>query len=181
MPDDENPPLRRFVLKPKEVAHTDPPARPGDGTAISVQLMHRQNEIAAQRGSLGKSDDSSLSPPDLGTGEPPVSPLLMAREITPTEAPSRPGDGTAISVDLIHEQNRIADEKRGPEIVAMPARRRSRRTRDFIMLMAAASGVDLIFMLMLPRTIGTLTMGLVGLAFVAAMLGWIMFGVMDDY
>jgi hypothetical protein len=47
--------------------------------------------------------------------------------------------------------------------------------------MAAASGVDLIFMLMLPRTIGTLTMGLVGLAFVAAMLGWIMFGVMDDY
>ncbi len=181
MPDDETPPVRRLVLKPKEVEHTDTVARPGDGTEISVQLMHRQNEIAAQRSSLRKPDDSTQSLSDHATVAPEGPFVLKPKEITHTETVALPGDGTAISVELIHRQNKIADEKLGPEIVAMPVRRRSRRTRDFIMLMTVAGSMDIIFMLMLPRSAGALLMGLFGLGFVAAMLGWIMFGVMDDY
>jgi hypothetical protein len=180
MPDDEDPPVRRFALKPKEVVRTDSSARPGDGTAISVALMHRLNEIAAERSSLGKRGDSPPPPADTA-GEPARSPVLGFKEITPTETPARPGDGTAISVGLIHRQNRIAADKLGTEIVAMPPRRRSRRTRDFLFLVTLAAAVAALFLLQLPRTRGTLIMGLVIVGYAAAMLAWIMFGVMDDY
>lgn len=181
MPDDENPPVRRLVLKPREIERTDPSARPGDGTAISVALMHRQNEIAAEKSSpLRKWDDPAESPPDAADG-PAGTPVFGSKEITPTEASARPGDGTAISVGLIHRQNRIAAEKLGAEIVAMPPRRRSRRTRDFLFLVVLAAAVVSLFLLQLPRTRGTLIMGLVIVGYAAALLAWVMFGVMDDY
>jgi len=37
--------------------------------------------------------------------------VLKPKEIVPMDGPSRPGDGTAFSVQLIHEQNRLAEEK----------------------------------------------------------------------
>jgi hypothetical protein len=37
--------------------------------------------------------------------------VLKPKEIVPMDGPSRPGDGKAFSVQLIHEQNRIAEEK----------------------------------------------------------------------
>jgi hypothetical protein len=180
MPDDENPPGRRLVLKPKEVERTDSVARPGDGTEISVRLIHLQNKVAEERSSLGHWDGLPRSPAD-GADEPGRSPLLGFKEVTPTDPFARPGDGTAVSVALIHRQNRLAAEKRGMEIVAMPPRRRSRRTRDFILIMAAAGSAVTVIMLQLPRTRGTLIMGLIILAYVAAVFAWLMFGVMDDY
>ncbi|HMD61716.1 MAG TPA: hypothetical protein VKG78_09800, partial [Opitutaceae bacterium] len=134
MTDDEKPPARRFVLKPMEVVPTDTPARPGDGTAISIPLMHRQNEIAELRSSLGRRDDSAPDPGGAQRG----SPFLAPREITPTDPRACPGDGTAISVELILKGNRIAAGTREPEAIALPRRKVSRRTRDFALLMALA-------------------------------------------
>ena len=57
--DDEKPDTRHLVLKPKEVVPTDPPSRPGDGTAISVQLIHRQNRLAEEKRSRRRRRDSS--------------------------------------------------------------------------------------------------------------------------
>jgi hypothetical protein len=180
MPDDENPPIRRFALKPKDFTPTETAARPGDGTAISVRLMHRQNEIAAERSSLRTGGGSPQCPPG-AAGAAGGSAVLRPKEITPTDTPARPGDGTAISVELIHRQNRIAGERLGPEIVALPPKRRSRRTRDFILLVTMASLLVAVLMLQLPRTPGTLVMGLVLITYIAMLLAWVMFGVMDDY
>jgi|CZKI01.1.fsa_nt_gi hypothetical protein len=180
MPDDEDPPVRRFALKPKEITPTETAARPGDGTAISVELIHRQNEIAARRPSLRKGDDHPQSPPG-EMGAPGGRAGFGPKEITPTEMAARPGDGTAISVELIHRQNRIAGERLGPEIIALPAKRRSKRTRDFILLVTVAGGLAGALVLQLPRTPGTLVMWLVLVIVAAMLLAWVMFGVMDDY
>jgi|GEM_PF-931730 len=180
MPDDDKPSGRRLVLKPREITPTETAARPGDGTAISVALIHRQNRIAEERRSLGTRLGGPQPPP--GAGEAAREPHALApKEITPTEAAARPGDGTAISVALIHRQNRIAEEMRGPEAVALPRRRTSRRTRDFIFLVVLAGIVVAAFMLQLPRTPGTLLIGFFLVAYAAGLLAWIMFGVMDDY
>ena len=44
MADDATPPVRKLVLKPKEITPTDQVSRLGDGTEISIRLMHKQNE-----------------------------------------------------------------------------------------------------------------------------------------
>ncbi|HXQ80029.1 MAG TPA: hypothetical protein VN775_01865 [Opitutaceae bacterium] len=180
MPDDETPPIRRLVLKPKEITPTETAARPGDGTAISVPLMIKQNEIAAGRSSLRKWDDPAGSPPD-GPEAPVGSPLLAPKQVATTDPRSCPGDGTAISARLILHGNLIAAAKAGPEVIALPRKRMSRRTRDFVLLVATASLLVTALMLQLPRTLGTLIMGAVIVAYAAVLLAWIMFGVMDDY
>ncbi len=180
MPDDDIPSVRKLVLKPREVTRTDAVARPGDGTEISVPLIHRQNRIAEQRLSLRRRDDGPRPP--LGAGDAPRdSPPFAPKEIAPTEEAARPGDGTAISVTLIHRQNRIAEERRGPELVALPRRRMSRRTRDYLFLVTLAGLVVALFALQLPRTPGVLLMGFFLVAYAAGLLAWVMFGVMDDY
>ena len=47
--EDEKPDTRHLVLKPKEIELTEERSRPGDGTAISVQLIHRQNVLAEEK------------------------------------------------------------------------------------------------------------------------------------
>ena len=47
--DDELPPVRRLALKPKEIFPTEERSLPGDGTALSVELMHRMNQDAEAR------------------------------------------------------------------------------------------------------------------------------------
>ena len=106
---------------------------------------------------------------------------IAPKEVEATDPRACAGDGTAISVGLIHRQNKIAAGKLGPDIVAMPPKRRSRRTRDFIMLMTIVGSLIALLMMQLPRTTGTLLMGLFCAGWAAALLGWIMFGVMDDY
>ena len=168
------------MLKPKEITPTEVPARPGDGTAISVPLMIKQNEIAAGRSSLGKPDDSAQPSPG-AMGALLGSPLLAPKEITPTDPRSCPGDGTAINARLILQENLIAEGKLGPGVVALPRKRMSRRTRDYILLVAAASLMATLLMLQLPRSMGSVILGFVLVGYVALLLAWIMFGVMDDY
>ena len=45
---------RHLALKPKEIVPTDSRALPGDGTAISVRLIHKQNQVAEEKASRGK-------------------------------------------------------------------------------------------------------------------------------
>jgi len=180
MPDEERPPGRRLVLKPKEITPTDTSARPGDGTAISVPLMHRQNRIAEGRRVRGVRDDGPPPAPEAHEA-PREPPRLAPREIAATEAAARPGDGTAISVALIHRQNRIAEERRGPAPISMPRRRLSKRTRDFWFLVMLAALVVGALLAQLPWSRATLAMGLVLVGIVAVVLAWVMFGVMDDY
>jgi len=177
MPDEERPPGRRLTLKPKEIEKTETAARPGDGTAISVALMHRQNQIAEARKSLGRRDGGPPPAPGAPGGSAPLAP----KQVEPTEVAARPGDGTAISVALIHRQNRLAEERRGPQLVALPRRRMSKRTRDFWFLVMLAGLVVGVFLTQLPWTRATLVLGLVLVGFAAGMLAWVMFGVMDDY
>jgi len=180
MPDDDNPPGRRFALRSKEITRTDAPARPGDGTAISVELIHEQNRLAEERrrlGLRGAGAPGAQGEPEPARGPGPPAP----KEIDPTEAPARTGDGTAISVELIHRQNRLADERRGPELVALPRRRVSKRTRDFFVLALLAVPVVGALLLMLPRSPAALAIGLGLVGMVVAVLAWVMFGVMDDY
>jgi hypothetical protein len=178
MPDDETPPVRKLVLKAKDITPTDSAARVGDGTAISVRLMHKVNELA-ERESGGR----GTANPDMETpAAPPEAPSPFARrDVDLTDAPTQTADGTAISASLILKQNRIAEERHAPELIALPTRRRSKRMLDFLLLEAVGSLLDGGLVLALPTTIGSLVLGLFLFVFFTAMLAWIIFGVMDDY
>jgi hypothetical protein len=67
--DDELPPKRRLSLKPREVEPVDKVARAGDGTAISVKLIHRENQLAAERPPASWQGDLMTPPPGFGESE----------------------------------------------------------------------------------------------------------------
>jgi hypothetical protein len=180
MPEEEIPPVRKLVLKPREVTPTDSVSRLGDGTEISVRLMHKQNELAAEKAAIRRATHPPMPVPEMNV--PPAEPSVFApKEIVPTDPPSLPGDGTAVSANLILKENRLTADKHAPEIIAMPPKRRSRRTRDFIVLVALVNLGVLGLVLLLPRTIGSLILGFFLVVFVTVTLAWIMFGVMDEY
>src|ERR1017187_520604 len=106
--DDENPDTRHLVLKPKEIVPMDRPSRPGDGTAISVQLMHRENVVAEAKTLRAKNPGRG---PLAHRAEPPAvrPPVFRPKEITPLDPPSHAGDEEAISVPDILLENRIAE------------------------------------------------------------------------
>ena len=180
MPDDETPPVRKLVLKPKEIVPTDTPARLGDGTAISVRLIHRHNEIAEQRSEArGAAHAPPGAIPDTGTAAE-ASPFKR-KDIDLTDAPSKAGDGTEISAGLILKANRLAQARHEPELIAMPPHRRSRCMRDDIILESV--GVALLGSLVfaIPNSIQVLLLGLCLMGIYSGVLAWIMFGVMDAY
>jgi hypothetical protein len=179
MSDDATPPVRKLTLKAKEVTPTDTPVRAGDGTAISVRLIHRVNVLAKERGAtLGAAHPIADQAPDSGSaGEPsPFAPKDFER----TNAPAAAGDGTEISTHQILKDNRTAAEQHEPELVALPTRR-SKRMRDFIMLEAIAVGFMGCVLLALPKSEAVLLLFLSLLGIFTGVLAWIIFGVMDDY
>jgi hypothetical protein len=180
MADDATPPVRKLVLKPKEITPTDQVSRLGDGTEISIRLMHKQNELAAQKAAIRRATNPPMDAPAAPL-EPAVPSVFGRREFDLTEAPSLPGDGTAVSAGLILQGNRIMEERHAPEIIAMPARRRSRRTRDFLVMVAVIAGGVGCVQMAIPVTAGSLVLCLFLVVFASATLAWILFGVMDDY
>ncbi len=180
MADDVTPPVRKLVLKPKEIARTDAVARLGDGTEISVRLMHKENELAAQKGAIRRATNPPMDAPAAPL-EPAVPSVFARPAFDPTETPSLPGDGTAVSAHLILKANRIMEERHAPEIIAMPARRRSKRTRDFFMILAVIAAGVACLQMAVPITVGSLILDFFLVAFGSAALAWILFGVMDDY
>jgi hypothetical protein len=149
--DDEKPSTKHLVLKPKEVLPMDTVARPGDGKAISVQLIHKQNELAEQK------------------------------DIVPMDPPSHPGDEEAIKVPDILLQNRIAEMESGWGRIQHGRQRLiSRRTRDFLLLVGLADLAIVCFMKRYMNAV-SMVYGLSAVTLLSTTVAWVMFVVMDEY
>jgi hypothetical protein len=172
--DEEKPDTSHLVLRPKEITPINQPSRPGDGTAISVQLIHRQNRIAEERASRVKRPDTGPAEP---SGPPPG---FRAKEITPLNPPARPDDEDAISVPGILMENQVAEVESGVADVKHRKGRRSKRNRDFFVVVGSLDLAILIAMKLMPDTM-TVIFGISAITLVTSMLAWVAFGVMDDY
>jgi hypothetical protein len=177
--DDEKPDTRHLVLKPKEIVPMDKLSRPGDGTAISVQLMHRENLLAEQKSSRMKNNGPG---PLAGRVAPATAPpsAFKPKEITPLDPPSSPNDEEAINVSDILLENRIADERSGWGRIRRWTGRKSKRNRDFILLVG---GLDLAIGICMKVMANTVTMiyGIAAITLVTTTVAWVMFVVNDDY
>lgn len=168
--DEEKPPVRRLVLKPKDVVPTEVAARPGDGTAISVDLIHRQNQIAAARGKLPASPESD--------------PFAEASDLfrpMPAAAPPSQGEEPEVSIPGMLLQNAEAVKETEPELIAMPAPRKSRRRRDFALILACGAVSASILGLIFRHDLQMLGLGMFVIVFSIVICAWIMFAVMDRY
>jgi hypothetical protein len=177
--DDEKPDTRHLVLKPRVVVPTDGPAVPGGEAAISVQGIHSQNVQADERRRNAKRAN-----PDATTFGAPVqdalSPVFKPAQITPLNAPVRPGDENAINVKDILMENGIADHNSGWGRVKRKKRSKSRRTRDFLIVVGLVD-ISIGLVMKIAPGIVTLVYGLSAITLVTMTLGWIMFFVMDAY
>jgi hypothetical protein len=167
------------VLKAKEIVPMDKPSRPGDGNTISVQLIHRENALAEKKASRAKHPRLG---PLAGTAEPlPIlPPVFKKKEIAPVNLPTHAGDEEAISVPDILLENRIAEEKSGWGRIKRWKGRKSKRNRDFILVVGGLDFVIAIGMKVMSSTVSTIY-GIAGITLVTAMSAWIMFVVNDDY
>jgi len=177
--DDEKPDTRHLVLKPKEIVPMDKLSRPGDGTAITVQLMHKENLLAEQKSSRIKKGGrgplaNRVAPPEL------PSSAFKPKAITPLDPPSSPNDEEAINVSDILLENRIAEERSGWGRIRRWTGRKSRRNRDFILLVG---GLDLAIAICMKVMASPITMiyGIASITLVTTTFAWIMFVVNDDY
>jgi hypothetical protein len=178
--DDPQPPKRRLALKPREVEPVDKVARPGDGTAISVKLIHRENQLAEGR-QPGSWSGDLMTPPE-AAGEPEGDPsIFKPKEITPIDAPSKPGDEGAISVQGMLHRNLAAAADTAPELIAMPVRRRSRRNRDFLLLLGCAALSVGVLAVVFREDRQMVALALFGIVFTTVILAWVMYGIMDRY
>jgi hypothetical protein len=177
--DDEKPDTRHLVLRPKEITPTESPSRPGDGTAISVQLIHRQNQLAEEKASEKRSRGAGPPPADARPAEP-RAPVFRPKELTPLDPPAHPGDKNAINVPDILMENQIAEVNSGLADVKQRKKRRSKRNRDFILVVGT---LDLAIGIVMRLEPGPFTMvyGLSAITLLTSMAGWTMFVVNDDY
>jgi hypothetical protein len=176
----EKPDTSHLKLKPKEIVPTEERARPGDGSAISVRLIHTQNQVAEEKAAERKKKGLPPEPATLPAPGQALSPVFRPKEITPLDPPAPPGDEDAISVPDILLENRVAEERSGWGRIKNWRKRKSRRLRDFLIIVG---GIDLstaIVMKTMPSTM-TMVYGIACITLVTSMSGWIMFFVMDDY
>lgn len=176
--EDETPSTKHLRLKPKEVQLTDPPARPGDGNAMSVELIHHQNRVAEEKAALRRKTGAPFFEPK--PEEAPLHPAFKPKEIEKVNTVAHPEDEEAIHVGEILLENRIAEEQSGWARLKVWKRRKSKRTRDFIVVVGS---IDLVvaFVMYLTRDVITLVYGISAITLVTSFIGWMMFFVMDDY
>jgi hypothetical protein len=178
--DFEKPETKHLVLKPRVIVPTDKPTVPGEESAISVQAIHAQN-VQADKLRKKKAKGGKAAPLALPlTAEPALSPVFKPKEITALNSPVRPGDEEAIDVADILLENRVAEEKSGWGRLKKWRRRKSKRGRDFLIIVG---GIDLsiaFLMKVMPNGVA-LVYGLSAITLATTTLGWIMFVVMDDY
>lgn len=161
--DDEKPQVRRLTLKPKEIVQTETVARPGDGSAISVKLMHLENRNAEAQPRPEPIPFKARNPAE--DAQPDV-PFVVETDDT-------------ISVHDILQENRLAAAE--PEIIAMPVHRRSRRNRDFMLIVGTAIAFTGILAFVFRENRELVGLGMFIIVFMTAVLAWIMYGVMDRY
>jgi hypothetical protein len=178
--DDEKPSTKHLVLKPKEIIPTDSAARPGDGQAISVQLIHRENMLAELR-AAERMKSRAPFPMAAGGGEPPLSPVFKPKEIVPLDPPAVAGEEEAIRVPDILLKNRIAEQESGwGRIYYRKGKRISRRTRDFLLVVGITDLAIVGFVHWSMNPI-SFVYGIAAATLVTSSFSWIMFMVMDDY
>jgi hypothetical protein len=177
--DDENPPVRRFKLKTREVEPVDKVARPGDGTAISVRLIHLQNNVAAERPARSPGDADTQAPS--GQDAEGASPIFKQKEFVRVDPPAVAGDEHAISVEQILLRNRAAAHARESDLIAMPLPRRSRRHRDFLIVLSIAGVSAGILAFVFRESMQIVGLALLGIVFLTAILAWVIYGIMDRY
>jgi hypothetical protein len=177
--DDEKPDTRRLVLKPKDIVPMDQVARPGDGTTISVRLMHRENKLAADKASGRMPGEIAPLARPVQPG-PELPPVFKAPQIVPLDPPSMPGDEEAVTVPEILLENRIAEEKSGWGRIKSWKLRKSRRNRDYALLVG---GFDLTIAIIMKVMSNPMTMiyGIAAITLVTSTVTWVMFVVNDDY
>jgi len=175
--EDEIPSTKHLVLKPKEIVPVDGPARPGDGQALSVQLIHHQNRLAEEKAAHRRKEGAAFPEHESG---PALPPIFKPKEIDPVDAPSRPGDEEAIRVQELLLQNRIAEEQSDWKRFEARKKRRSKRTRDFLLWVGSFDLAVLAYIAVMRDEVSTI-FGLSVIALLTSMVAWIMFFVMDDY
>jgi hypothetical protein len=177
--EDEKPDTRHLVLKPKVITLTEERSVAGDGTAISVQLMHKQNQIAEERSRGDGRRDVDPAPPRSASDQA-LPPVFKPKEIEPTDPPVGHKDDEAISVPDILLENKIAEQQKGWWHVRHRKKRPSRRNRDFILVVG---GIDLAVAIAIKVMSSAVTTiyGVAAIVLVTSMGAWVMFVVNDDY
>jgi hypothetical protein len=165
--DDKEPPLRRLVLKPREAAPVAPPPPPPDNTGEDAPAEIKWDGIPVAR--------PETPEPHGGAS------VFKAKEIVPTDPRPFAGDESVISIHAMLDQNRRAAGESTPELIAMPRRRRSRRHRDFALVLAGAAVSFVVLAIVFIRNLPFLGLATFGIVFTTAILGWIIYGVMDKY
>jgi hypothetical protein len=175
----EKPKTKHLVLKPKEIERTDKLIRPGDGNAISVQLMHQQNRIGDEKAAERKKTGDPF-PTASGTRPPVLPSAFRHKDVAITDAPAHATPEEAIKVHDILDENRIADHKSGWGRIRSFNARKSRRDRDFIIVVGGLNLVLIITMKVLKDDV-SFVFCISGMTLFTAMAAWIMYQVMDDY
>jgi hypothetical protein len=176
--DDETPPARRLTLKPKEVIPTDQIARPGDGTAISVQLMHRANKLADDKRAGIEPDMAAAHPGSVPQAA--STPLQPEPEApAPAALPETPPDEVIDVSDMLRANQLAANDREG--LIAMPKPRRSRRRQDFALILGIGAAATGVLMVVFRADTQIVAMGMFAIVFLTVILAWVMFGVMDKY
>lgn len=173
----EKPKTDHLVLKPKVIDPTDKPAGPGDSSRISVQRIHEENVQADNQRKKGQRGALS-SPPSEAKAELPKGFKLTEFEVHNEIA--RAEDEEAVSVDEILLENRIAEERSGWGRILDWRRRKSRRSRDFIIVVGAFDLGVLFLMKSMPDTVSAIY-GVAAITLFTSMVGWVMFMVVDPY
>jgi hypothetical protein len=177
--DDEKPETSHLVLKPRVVVPTDKPTVPGESSAVSVQGIHAQNLAADME--RGKKRHRKEGPPVLALPSEPSLPAgFKPNDFMPLNSPALPGDEEGIDVHDILIENRDAEVESGWGSLKRKRRRRSTRSRDFVLIVGAIDITLAIIMKVMPSPM-TVVYGLAGITLSNVSLGWIMFVVMDDY
>ncbi|HZZ19121.1 MAG TPA: hypothetical protein VFE25_07125 [Opitutaceae bacterium] len=172
----EKPRTDHFVLKPRVIDPTDKPAGPGDESRISVQKIHAENveaENMRSTGALGPISPDASAEPQLPKG-------FKLNEFEAFNDVARPHDEDAVSVGEILQENRAAEEKSGWGRIVAWRRRKSHRSRDFLIVVGT---VDLLILLVMGPSpnVMTATYGIAGITLVTTTTAWVMFMVMDPY
>jgi hypothetical protein len=178
--DDEKPSTKHLALKPREIIPTDSVSRAGDGQAISVQLIHRENMLAEQRAAERRRTQAPFPVPS-GPGAPPLSPVFRPKEIVLTDPPAHASEDEAIRVPDILLENRIAEVESGwGRIFHRRKRKVSRRTRDFLLVVGTT---DLAILGFVHSSLNSVSFvyGIAAATLLTSSVAWIMFVVMDEY
>ena len=175
----EKPDTSHLVLKPKEVEPTDRRAMAGDGTAISVRLIHGQNRLAEEKAARERPGGS---PPVAGKAPaaPAPPPGFKEAEIERVNPPARPDDEGAVSVPQMLRENRVAEVESGLADVKPKKKRRSRRNRDFILIVGTIDAALVAYIRVMQNPFSFIY-GIAGITLVTSTVAWMMFVVNDDY